>query len=178
MKRIFSRTKQGQTNPAFVDDNSRSLIQCIEEVVSELGWGTRCTWDDRQTLRLRTVVFGDVDITIFSGTDEEMIYFYKLLANRNRIIPHLLETMGIVITDKRYYIDEVLICLELWLDGNTDPDQLLSLLTPVPPKQLPTDDEAINAAREAKETLAKFPDLSADDGVNTVVRLNLGWKLF
>ena len=178
MKRIFSRTKQGQTNPAFVDDNSRSLIQCIEEVISELGWGAQCTWDDRQTLRLRTVVFGDVDTTIFSGTDEEMIYFYKLLENRNRITAHLLETMGIALTDKCYYINEVLICLELWLGGNTNSDDLLSLLKPVPPKQLPTVEEVIKADQEAKDTLAKFPDLSAEVGVNTVVRQNLGWKLF
>lgn len=160
MNLVMQRIKQGGYNCDPMDC-TKSLADTIALIVStEFNWGGRLT-DYNDHLVIKTTVFGDVDTTTLSGTDEELdairnIYAIYRTSHTQGIVRHLLQQMGFVHnSDLIYNFDETCLVYKMWTEEDARSPDLLSLITTnvkEPPKPLTQKaiDEVIDVQKKLK----------------------------
>lgn len=169
MKRTFTRTTKENPNDTHTWHDERSLIDCLDEIITEFDWGARTEWLPDGTFSMRATVFGATDVTTFMGSESEMATIHQFVLARGKVSQLLCQLMNIPYIHKQYYRNELIIAYGLFLADPEAVDDWSSLLTPtltVETYSLDTITHRIADVHKVKDT---FKDLEPSDGVFSIL---------
>lgn len=174
MQKEFERIKDNRS--CGLDKAEVTLVQALDEIVNcELSWGAKVTIET-DYIYFETKVFGDVDKTKFTGTKEEMNLAKAVCTawttdKRKAVNAVLLNHMGFTIDNSVYSLEDVLVCLELFMQGSKA-DELKGILTPMEVKVRPK----MNA-EVSPELLNIAKSLDSDDAIKHMVNGMVATKI-
>lgn len=150
------------------------LSEGIHTVVSaDLQWGGKVT-DNGDNIVVKTLVFGDVDITIIKGDDVEMNIMRKVIEvfkeeRTNGVINFLITIMGYKPDPTlKYSFEDACLVYGMFLDGERDPgmiDLIVNRKIEISGVRKPITQEKIDEVIDLKKKL----DLKPEDGVNGLI---------
>lgn len=174
MQKEFERIKDRSS--CGVDIVEVSLPRAIDEIVNcELSWGAKVKIEE-DGIYFETKVFGDIDKTKFTGTKEEMA-LVKSVCNawsegkRFAVNSLLLTHMGFTPNKSQYSLEDVLVCLELFMAGSTT-GELEDILSPIVLKVKPKVPSLVSP-----ELVKIAKSLDNDDAVKQMVNGMIALKI-
>lgn len=167
MQKEFERLKGG--NSCGLDTSIVSINVAIDEIVNcELSWGAEVTFNEN-FVSFKTKVFGDVDNTKFTGTEDELKLIREVCdawdkSRRGGVSNYILNMIGIDSGENIYTLEDVLIVLELHLSGSPA-HELIPLLVPAKPQK-----DSCKPMSVSPELLKISDDLDEDDSVRRMIK--------